>query len=128
VLGHGGSGKTTLVDALAFVAGSTRRHGSADEGTALTMYTPEEIDHGLSMQTTPAIAEWEGTKINLLDTPGYIDFTGEALAATRVCDGAVIVLGATTGRRGGDGESLGILRGPRDSQTFFRLHDGQGER
>ncbi len=97
VLGHGGSGKTTLVDALAFVAGSTRRHGSVDEGTALTMFTPEEVAHGLSMQATPAYAEWEGTKINLLDTPGYMDFTGEALAATRVTDGAVIVLGATTG-------------------------------
>ncbi|MEJ2503826.1 MAG: GTP-binding protein, partial [Gemmatimonadota bacterium] len=97
VLGHGGSGKTTLVDALAFVAGSTRRHGDVGEGTALTMYTPEEVDHGLSMQATPAYAEWEGTKINLLDTPGYMDFMGESLAATRVCDGAVVVLGATTG-------------------------------
>ena len=97
VLGHGGSGKTTLVDALCFVAGSTRRHGNVDDGNALTMYTPEEIDHGISMQVSPAYAEWEGTKINLLDTPGYMDFTGEALAATRVADGAVIVLGATTG-------------------------------
>jgi elongation factor G len=97
VLGHGGSGKTTLVDALCFVAGSSRRHGNVDDGTALTMYTPEEVGHGLSMQTAPAFAEWEGTKINLLDTPGYMDFTGEALAATRVTDGAVIVLGATTG-------------------------------
>ncbi|MGK7312458.1 MAG: elongation factor G [Candidatus Longimicrobiales bacterium M2_2A_002] len=97
VLGHGGSGKTTLVDALCFVAGSTRRHGSVDEGTALTMYTPEEIDHGLSMQAAPAFAQWEDVKVNLVDTPGYMDFTGEALAATRVADGAVIVLGATTG-------------------------------
>jgi elongation factor G len=97
VLGHGGAGKTTLVDALCFVAGSTRRHGSVDDGTALTMYTPEEVGHGLSMQAAPAFAEWEGTKINLLDTPGYMDFTGEALAATRVTDGAVLVLGATTG-------------------------------
>ncbi len=97
VLGHGGSGKTTLVDALAFIAGSSRRHGNVEDGTALTMYTPEEVDHGLSMQTAPAFAEWEGTKVNLLDTPGYMDFTGEALAATRVADGAVVVLGATTG-------------------------------
>jgi elongation factor G len=97
VLGHGGSGKTTLVDALCFVAGSSRRHGNVDDGTALTMYTPEEIGHGISMQTSPAFAEWEGTKLNLLDTPGYMDFTGEALAATRAADGAVIVLGATSG-------------------------------
>jgi elongation factor G len=97
VLGHGGSGKTTLIDALCFVAGSSRRHGSVDDGTALTMYTPEEISHGISMQTAAAFADWDGTKLNLLDTPGYMDFMGEALAATRVADGAVIVLGATTG-------------------------------
>ena len=97
VLGHGGSGKTTLIDALCFVAGSSRRHGSPEDGTALTMYTPEEIDHGISMQITPAFADWDGTKVNLLDTPGYMDFTGEALAATRICDGAVLVLGATSG-------------------------------
>jgi len=97
VLGHGGSGKTTLVDALCFVTGASRRRGNVREGTALTMYTPEEVGHGISMQVTPAFAEWEGVKINLLDTPGYLDFTGETLAATRVADGAVIVLGATAG-------------------------------
>jgi elongation factor G len=97
IVGHGGSGKTTLVDALCFVAGSSRRHGSVREGTALTMYTEEEVGHGISMQLAPAFAEWMDAKINLLDTPGYLDFTGEALAATRVADGAVIVLGATTG-------------------------------
>lgn len=97
ILGHGGSGKTSLIDALAFTAGTSRRRGSAKEGTALTMYTEEEVGHGISMQTTLAYAEWLGVKINLLDTPGYLDFTGEALAATRVADGAVIVLGAAHG-------------------------------
>jgi len=97
VLGHGGSGKTTLVDALCFVTGTSRRRGSVREGTALTMYTPEEVAHGISMQVTPAFAEWEGVKINLLDTPGYLDFTGDAISATRVADGAVIVLGAAAG-------------------------------
>jgi elongation factor G len=97
VLGHGGSGKTTLIDALCFVSGSSRRHGKVGDGTALTMYAPEEISHGISMQTALAFADWDGTKLNLLDTPGYMDFTGEALAAVRVADGAVIVLGATSG-------------------------------
>lgn len=97
VLGHGGSGKSTLVDALAFATGTTRRHGSVRDGTALTMYTEEEIAHGISVQCSAAHADWHGVKVNLLDTPGYLDFTGEAIAATRVADGAVIVLGATTG-------------------------------
>ncbi|MEX2608557.1 MAG: elongation factor G [Gemmatimonadota bacterium] len=97
VLGHGGSGKSTLVDACCFATGTSRRHGSVKDGTALTMYTEEEIAHGISMQVTPAFADWHGVKVNLLDTPGYLDFTGETLAATRVADGAAIVLGATAG-------------------------------
>jgi len=97
VLGHGGSGKTTLIDAICFAAGSSRRKGSVEEGHVLTMTTPEEIEHGISMQTTPAYAELRDVKVNLLDTPGYLDFTGDALAAVRVADGAVIVVGATSG-------------------------------
>jgi elongation factor G len=97
VLGHGGSGKTTLVDALCFVTGTRSRRGSVPDGTAVTMYAEEEVQHGVSIQTALAHALWKDTKINLLDTPGYLDFTGEALAATRVADGAVIALGATSG-------------------------------
>lgn len=97
VLGHGGSGKTTLIDALAFTAGTARRRGSVDDGHALTLTTPEEADHKISMQLTPAYAEWMDTKINLLDTPGYLDFTGDAVAATRVADAALIVVSAQNG-------------------------------
>jgi elongation factor G len=119
VLGHGGSGKTSLVDALCFVAGSTRRHGSTKEGTAHTMYTPEELDHGISLQTTPAFAEWQGTKINLLDTPGYLDFAAEAMAATRVADGAVMVLGATTGVEVGTERTWEYCRNRGVPRVFF---------
>jgi elongation factor G len=97
VVGHGGSGKTTLVDALCFAAGTSRRKGNVEEGHSLTMTTPEELDHGISLQTTPAYADVNGTKINLLDTPGFLDFTGDALAAVRVADAAIIVVGATSG-------------------------------
>jgi elongation factor G len=97
VLGHGSSGKTSLVDALCFTAGTSRRRGSVEEGHALTMTTPEELEHGISMQVTPAFAEWMDTKINFLDTPGYLDFTGEALSATRVADGALVVVSSTSG-------------------------------
>ena len=97
IVGHGGSGKTTIVDALCFAAGTSRRKGNVEEGHALTMTTPEELDHGISMQTTPAYAEVDGVKINLLDTPGFLDFTGDAMAAIRVADAAVIVVGSTSG-------------------------------
>lgn len=97
VLGHGGSGKTALIDAMCFVSGTSKRHGDPAEGQALTMHTPEEAAHKISIQLTPAYAEHLDHKINLLDTPGYLDFTGEALAAVRVADAAVVVLGASYG-------------------------------
>ncbi|HCR04300.1 MAG TPA: elongation factor G, partial [Gemmatimonadetes bacterium] len=97
VLGHGGSGKTALIDGLCFTAGTSKRHEDPALGQALTMYTPEEAAHKISIQVTPAYAEHLDHKINFLDTPGYLDFTGEALAATRVADAAVIVVGATSG-------------------------------
>jgi elongation factor G len=97
VLGHGGSGKTSLIESLCFVSGTSKRHGRVDDKTALTMHTPEEHAHQISIQLTPAYAEYLDTKINLLDTPGYLDFTGEALSAVRVADAAIIVVSATSG-------------------------------
>ena len=97
VLGHGGSGKTTLVDAMCFIAGSTTRRGSVENGTAHTDFTPEENDHGISINLAMGRAEWMGTKINLIDTPGYLDFFGEVEAGVRVADGGLVVVSATNG-------------------------------
>lgn len=97
VVGHGASGKTTLVDALAFVAGSSKRHGSVPDGTALTDYTPDEIERQYSISLALAYAEWMDTKINLIDTPGYLDFTGDAMAGVYASDAALVVIGATAG-------------------------------
>src|ERR1043166_8529499 len=97
VVGHGASGKTSLVDALAFVAGTSKRHGSVKDGTALTDYTPDEIERKYSINLALAVAEWLDTKLNLIDTPGYLDFTGEALAGVYAADSAVVVLSATGG-------------------------------
>src|SRR5215210_3201270 len=97
VVGHGASGKTTLVDALAFVSGSSKRHGSVKDGTALTDHTTEEIDRGFSINLGCAFAEWMDTKINLIDTPGYLDFQGDAIAGLAAADGALCVIGSTAG-------------------------------
>ena len=97
VLGHGASGKTSLVDALAFVAGTSKRHGSVKDGTTLTDYTPDEIERKYSINLALAYAEWMDAKINLIDTPGYLDFTGEALAGVHAADAALIVVSATGG-------------------------------
>src|SRR2546425_5230060 len=97
VVGHGASGKTSLVDALAFVAGTSKRHGSVKDGTALTDYTPDEIERKYSINLALGVAEWMETKINLIDTPGYLDFTGDALAGVWAADGAVVVLAGAAG-------------------------------
>ena len=97
VVGHGASGKTSLVDALAFVAGTSKRHGSVKDGTALTDYTADEIERKYSINLALAVAEWMDAKLNLIDTPGYLDFTGEALAGVWASDGAVVVVSATGG-------------------------------
>lgn len=97
VVGHGASGKTTLVDALAFVSGATRRHGSVKDGTTLTDTSPEEIARGYSIALGCAHAEWRDSKINLLDTPGYADFAGDAIAGLVAADGALVTVGATSG-------------------------------
>ncbi len=97
VVGHSAAGKTTLVDAVAFVAGSSRRHGSIEEGSTLTDYTPDEIDRKHSIGLSVAYAEWMDTKINLLDAPGYLDFFGEATTALHTADAAVVVVSGVGG-------------------------------
>ncbi len=97
VVGHGASGKTTLVDALAFVSGTSKRHGNIKDGTTLTDTSPEETSRGYSIALGCAHAEWRDTKVNLLDTPGYADFAGDAMAGLVAADGALVAIGATGG-------------------------------
>ncbi|HYW14412.1 MAG TPA: GTP-binding protein, partial [Longimicrobium sp.] len=97
VVGHGGSGKTTLIDACCYTSGTSRRQGVVDDGTALTMFTLEETSHGISMNVAVAHAAWMDSKINFIDTPGYLDFLGETRAGVRVGDGAIVCLSAVNG-------------------------------
>jgi elongation factor G len=97
VVGHGGSGKTSLVDALCYAAGSGKRHGSIRDGTALTDHLPEEVERGYSIALGCAYAEWMESKINFVDTPGSLDFQGDALAGLAATDGALCVVSAVSG-------------------------------
>jgi elongation factor G len=97
VVGHGASGKTSLVDALAFVSGSSKRHGSVKDGTALTDYSAEEVERGFSINLGCAYAEWMDNKVNLIDTPGFLDFQGDAVAGVAAADGALCVVNANSG-------------------------------
>jgi elongation factor G len=120
VVGHGASGKSTLVDALAFVAGTSRRRGSVQDGTALTDYTPDEIQRQYSINLALAYAEWMDTKVNLIDTPGYLDFVGDAIAGISAADAALIVVSATGGVEVGT-EHVWDYAGERGLPRFFFL-------
>ena len=97
IVGHGGSGKTQLVSALLFDAGMVNRLGRVDDGTTVTDYDEEEISRKHTLSASLAYAEWNKTKINLIDTPGFGNFFSDARAAMRVADGAVLVVDGVSG-------------------------------
>ena len=97
VVGHGGTGKTSLVEAMLFHTKAIDRLGKVDDGTTTTDFDPEEIRRKHTINASLAPLEWDGTKVNLIDTPGYPDFIGEVIGALRVCEGALVVVDAVAG-------------------------------
>jgi elongation factor G len=97
VVGHGGCGKTQLVSALLFASGMVNRLGRVDEGNTVTDYDEEEIARKHTLAASLAYAEWNKTKINLIDTPGFGNFFSDARAAMRVADTALVVVDAVAG-------------------------------
>lgn len=97
LLGHGGCGKTTLVEAIAYTTGILKRQGRVEEGNTISDYDKEEQKRLFSISTTVVPVIFEDTKINLLDTPGYFDFVGEVEEAMAAADAAVIVISAKAG-------------------------------
>ena len=97
LVGHGGSGKTSLAEALLYVTGLTTRQGSVDQGTTLLDFDPEEQDRKISLGLAVASVEWKGHRINVIDTPGYADFSGDARVALRAADLALFVVSAVDG-------------------------------
>ncbi len=96
-VGHGGCGKTSLVATALHAMGVTPRLGRVTDGTAATDFDPEEIARHISIQTSVASGDWSNTRINLIDTPGYANFVGEALSALRAADAAIEVVDAVSG-------------------------------
>jgi elongation factor G len=97
LVGHGQSGKTLLGEVALYQAGVTDRLGSVEEGTTVSDSDPEEIQRKTSISLALLPFEWEGRKVNLIDTPGYADFGGEVAAGLRVADGVVVVVDAGSG-------------------------------
>ena len=96
-LGHGDTGKTQLASALLYAAGMTTRLGKVDDGTSVTDYDEEEIERGFTISASLAYAEWNGTKLNLIDTPGFNIFLYEAEAALKAADSVLLVVHAVSG-------------------------------
>ena len=97
LLGHGGSGKTSLAEAMAYVSGATNRMGKITDGNTISDFDKEEQKREFSISTSLVPIEWEKAKINILDTPGYFDFVGEVEEAVSAADAAVIVVSGKAG-------------------------------
>lgn len=97
VVAHGGAGKTSLVEAMLFNTGILSRLGRVEDGTTASDYHPEEVAKQITIHTSLVPCEWNGIKLNLLDTPGFSDFIGEVIGALRVSDSAMFVLSAVDG-------------------------------
>jgi elongation factor G len=97
LIAHSAAGKTSLTEAMLYNTGAISRLGKVDEGNTVSDYDAEEIRRKISVNTSVCPWEWEGHKVNLLDTPGYADFVGEVKGAVRVSDGVVVVVCAVSG-------------------------------
>src|SRR5688500_11941068 len=97
LVGHSGAGKTQLASAALFDAGAVNRLGKVDDGTTVTDFDEEEIARKHTLSASLAYAEWNKTKINIIDTPGIASFLADARAALRVADAAVVVVDAVSG-------------------------------
>lgn len=97
LLGHGGCGKTTLLESALLATGVTKKLGKVEDGNTVSDYDKMEIEKGYSINTSVVPIEWKNTKINFIDTPGYFDFVGEVNAALRAAEAAVILVDAGSG-------------------------------
>ncbi len=97
ILGHGGAGKTSLVEAMAYLSKMTTRMGKVDDGNTISDYSKEEQKRKFSIFTSVVPLEWDDTKINILDTPGFFDFVGEVEEALAAAASAIIVINGKAG-------------------------------
>ncbi len=119
LLGHGGAGKTSLAEAMAYLGGLTSRMGKISDGNTVSDYGKEEIKRQISIYTSLIPIEWNGTKINVLDTPGFFDFVGEAEEAASAADAAIIVVSGKAGVEVGTERAWEICEKYKLPRMFF---------
>lgn len=106
IVGHGGTGKTTLIEHVLHAAGKTNRIGSVADGNTVGDYLEEEIQRKQTIALKLMHADWNGSRVYIVDHPGYVDFIGEIAASMPVLDGAVVVIDATTGPQVGTDNAM----------------------
>jgi len=136
LLSHQGAGKTSLTESMLFTSGAIQRLGSVEDGTATSDYDPLEVERHMGINLSLLPFEWQGVKLNLIDTPGYADFTGEVRSGLRVTEGAIVVICAASGvevgteQMWGDAEKANLPRlifvnkMDRDNADFFSTLKG----
>lgn len=97
LVGHGGEGKTTLAEAMLFCSGAIDRQGKTEDGNTVMDFDPEETKRHISLSSAIAPVEWNATKINIIDTPGYFDFIGDATSGYNLADSALILVSGLSG-------------------------------
>lgn len=119
ILGHGGSGKTSLTEAMAYLGGITSRLGNVTEGNTISDFDKEEIKRKFSISTSMVPVIWNDVKVNVLDTPGYFDFVGEAEEAAAAADAAVIVVSGKSGVEVGTQKAWDLCEKYKLPRMFF---------
>ncbi len=119
LIGHGGSGKTSLIEALLYHTGNTDRLGKVEDGTTVSDFDPEEKKRGISLSASIAPIEFNDTKINLVDIPGYFDFSGELIQGMRAVDVATIVVSGVSGVKVGTEKAWDYCNKIKLPRTFF---------
>ena len=97
ILSHGAAGKTSLADAMLFAAGAVDVQGNVDAGSSVFMHEPEELARKITITSALGFADWKGVRVNIIDTPGYINFLEETRGTLRAVDGAVLIISALSG-------------------------------
>ena len=97
IIAHIDAGKTTTTERILFYTGKTYRLGNVDDGTTVTDWMAQERERGITIVSAAVSAEWKGYQINIIDTPGHIDFTAEVQRSLRVLDGGIVVFDAVQG-------------------------------
>jgi elongation factor G len=136
LLSHQGAGKTSLVESMLFTSGAIQRLGSVADGTTTSDYDPVEIERQMGINLSLLPSQWQGMKLNIVDTPGYADFVGEARSGLRVTEGAIIALCAASGvevgteqmwseaERGNLPRFIFVNKMDRDNADFFSTLNG----